>query len=130
MTNEEYVEKAARTDLPGYAVVAHRLQNEEVCKLLHAVIGLVTEAGEAADMMKKHIFYGKPIDKVNLAEEVGDLLWYAAIVCRLTGLSVEQLMEMNINKLAKRFPEKFTEELAENRDLAAERATLESGYAE
>jgi NTP pyrophosphatase (non-canonical NTP hydrolase) len=129
MNNEQYVEKSARTDLPSYAVVAHRLQNEDTCKLLHAGIGLSTEANEVLDMLKKHIYYGKPIDKVNLAEECGDILWYVSIVCRVSGLSIEQLMEMNINKLAKRFPEKFTEELADNRDLAVERTTLESSYA-
>lgn len=127
MNNEQYVELSARTDLPDYSVVAHRLQNDQTCRLLHAVIGLGTEAGEAQDMLKKHIFYGKPIDTANLAEEVGDMLWYAAIICRVTGLSIERMMETNIKKLSARFPEKFTEEHAEHRDLATERAILEDG---
>ena len=129
MQPSQYVnELSKRTDLPSYAIVAHRLQTEETCKLLHAVIGLATEAAEAQDMLKKHIFYGKPIDKVNLAEECGDILWYVAIVCRATGISFEQLMEGNIEKLSKRFPEKFTEEHADNRNLSVERTILEKHY--
>lgn len=47
--------------------------------LYHSIEGVFTEMGEIIDIFKKHSRYGKPIDVVNLKEEVGDLLWYVAI---------------------------------------------------
>jgi NTP pyrophosphatase (non-canonical NTP hydrolase) len=94
-------------------------------RLLHAGIGMATEAAEFIDPIKKFLFYNKPIDKTNLKEEIGDLLWYVAIACSALGTTVEEEMERNITKLAKRYPEKFTSEAAINRDLEAERKVLE-----
>lgn len=93
--------------------------------LLHCAIGASTEAGELLDAFKKHIFYGKPLDTVNVGEEIADMMWYLTNLCRLTGLDMEVLMQNNIDKLRKRFPEKFTQEGALNRDLDAERKELE-----
>ena len=90
-------------------------------------MGLVTEAGEFQDMLKKHVFYGKPLDEVNLKEEIGDLLWYCAIALEALDTDFEAVMETNINKLKARYPEKFTEDKAENRDLVKEREILENG---
>ena len=93
--------------------------------LLHCAIGASTEAGELLDAFKKHIFYGKPLDVVNVGEEIADMLWYLTNLARLTDLDVENLLQNNIDKLRKRFPEKFTQEGALNRDLEAERKELE-----
>jgi uncharacterized protein YabN with tetrapyrrole methylase and pyrophosphatase domain len=60
-----------------------------------------------------------------VAEEVGDTLWYLAIVCRHLGMSFEQIMQQNIEKLRARFPDKFNQDDALNRDLNKERQTLE-----
>jgi NTP pyrophosphatase (non-canonical NTP hydrolase) len=51
----------------------------------HAAMGLVTETAEFLDAFKKHIFYGKPLDKVHLLEEIGDMMWYVAILCATKG---------------------------------------------
>lgn len=51
--------------------------------LLHCATGLVTESAELVDAIKKHVFYGKPLDVVNIKEEIGDLLWYIAIPVRM-----------------------------------------------
>lgn len=51
--------------------------------LLHCATGLVTESAELVDAIKKHVFYGKPLDVVNIKEELGDLLWYVAIPVRI-----------------------------------------------
>lgn len=98
------------------------------CRLLHAAIGLCTEAGEFIDPIKKNMFYEKILDEVNLKEEIGDLLWYIAIACDALETTIEDEMERNIRKLIKRFPEKFTEEAAINRDLFAEREILEKDF--
>jgi NTP pyrophosphatase (non-canonical NTP hydrolase) len=116
MTNKEYQEKTARTlaDLPSV------FDNE-----LHMALGMVTEAGEFADVYKKSLAYNKPIDYVNLKEELGDLLWYIANFCNLQGWNMSDVMETNIKKLELRFPEKFTQDKAINRDIKAERILLE-----
>lgn len=144
--------------------------------LLHASLGLITELGELTDIYKRNIFYGKEIDLVNVKEELGDIMWYLAIIYRefnyspsgvryitnqgaveliqdmlLTAINLnrldkkvcnhlkdqiinfgklhnftfEEILETNINKLKKRFPNKFTEYHALNRDLEAEREVLE-----
>jgi len=77
------------------------------------------------DAMKKHLIYGAELDIVNVSEEVGDMMWYIAIVCRKANLSLGTILQQNIDKLRARFPEKFTEQNAMNRDLGLERSTLE-----
>jgi len=94
--------------------------------ILHAAMGLCTEAGEAMDSVKKFLIYDKDFDEVNFQEELGDVLWYVGMICERMGWSMEQVMEANIKKLQVRFPEKYTGELVINRDLPAERASLES----
>lgn len=100
--------------------------DETSVRLLHAAMGMVTESGEFLDALKKHIFYGKPLDEVNLCEEIGDQLWYIAIALDALGSSFEMEMERVVKKLQTRYPERFTDEAAINRNLDAERSTLES----
>jgi len=92
---------------------------------LHMAMGLVTEAGEFLDVYKKMHAYEKKIDYVNLKEELGDILWYVANFCNVNKWTMEEVMETNINKLKVRFPEKFTQENAINRNLEEERKVLE-----
>jgi NTP pyrophosphatase (non-canonical NTP hydrolase) len=80
-------------------------------------MGLVTEAGELADMLKKHIFYGRNIDKVNAQEEIGDTCWYVGVAIDVLKTTMNDIMTKNIEKLRKRYPEKFTEEKANNRNI-------------
>lgn len=95
--------------------------------VLHAVVGISTEAGELLDVAKKAMFYGKPVDYVNLDEEMGDVLWYIAIYANQRGTTIEKLAEVNNAKLKARFPNKFTAFHANNRDLFIERGILENG---
>jgi NTP pyrophosphatase (non-canonical NTP hydrolase) len=135
MDNKTYQKSALRTNGPDYEGAAGRvtggIDNRDwgtvEMDLLHASMGLVTEAGEFQDMLKKHVFYGKPLDKVNLKEEIGDLLWYCAIALEALGTDFQAVMQTNIDKLKARYPEKFTEEKAENRNLVREREILENG---
>ena len=94
-------------------------------RLLHACMGMQTETAEFTDALKKSIFYGKTLDVVNLKEELGDLLWYVSIAMDELGTSYEAEMQRVINKLKLRYPEKFTEHDAVNRNLDAERKLLE-----
>lgn len=125
MRSEDYQKDATITDLMDYYPVQERLQNIHTIRLLHAAMGLCTESGEFMDMMKKHILYGKPIDNVNLKEELGDLEWYVALAIDELKTSFGYIFETNIAKLRARYPNKFTEHDAMNRDLDKERSILE-----
>ena len=110
----DYIRDALRTESTVFKI------EKGDDRLLHAGIGIATEAGEFLDAIKKHVYYGKTLDKVNLREELGDLLWYIAIAADELKTTFEELQATNIAKLRARYPEKFTEELAENRDLEKE----------
>ena len=125
MTDAEYLNSSEATDVPDYSVIAERLKDENTLKILHACIGLATESGELLDAMKKHLFYGKPLDFVNLREEAGDELWYLAVLLRAIRTDFETTMDINISKLRARYPNKFEEHAALNRDLVKERGILE-----
>lgn len=125
MKNKEYKKAALRTESCDFVAIKQRVSSERNIRLLHAGIGLATESGEFLDALKKTIFYGKELDETNLKEEVGDLLWYCAIALDALGGDFESTMATNIAKLKARFPDKFTEELAENRNLDKEREILE-----
>jgi NTP pyrophosphatase (non-canonical NTP hydrolase) len=88
-------------------------------------VGINSEAGELADALKRSVFYGKPLDKANVGEELGDLLWYVVEAAHAVGMTLSEVMEKNVAKLKVRYPTEFTETAALNRDLDAERMTLE-----
>ena len=101
-----------------------------VFHLLHAVLGIVSEAGELADQLKRHVMYQQPLDRTNVLEEIGDIEWYLALGARHMNSSLEKVREANIAKLQKRFPEKFTIERAVFRDTDAERQILDGHFDE
>lgn len=95
-------------------------------RLFHALIGILTESTELAEALEKIIVTGSA-DDVNILEEFGDIAWYEAIgIDELDG-DFETILNTNIEKLRKRFPEKFTSEHAIDRDIEVERKTLEDG---
>jgi NTP pyrophosphatase (non-canonical NTP hydrolase) len=77
----------------------------------NAVLGLVGEAGEIADKLKKHLFHGAsdkhPFGASEVLDEGGDVLWYITLLCEWAGVTIEQCMEYNIAKLTQRYPNKF-----------------------
>lgn len=108
--------------------LAHIHPDPETARIiLHAAIGLYTEASELLEAVYKCMKDGAPLDRVNLTEESGDSKWYLAIMAYALGNAWHEDEVININKLRNRFPDKFTEHRANTRDLDAERAVLESG---
>lgn len=103
----EYQAFAMRTLSADYPSICARMIAGKIPDLLHASEGITTESGEFTDVLKKHIFYGKPLDVENMREEIGDLLWYIAIAAEALETSLSQLMTDNIRKLAKRYPGQF-----------------------
>ena len=94
--------------------------NESNEDLLHAALGASTEAGELLDQVKKHLFYGKKLDVVNLQEEIGDICWYLNLLCNYLGTTLEEQMENNAEKLRIRYPEGFKQEKALERNVENE----------
>jgi len=125
MNSSTYIENAKKTESVNYETIAGRLQDKSMIRILHSALGLSTEAGELLDAIKKHVYYGKELDKINLFEEVGDLFWYLAILADELGFSFEDAMKKNNEKLAARYGEKFTSTRAIKRDLDVERSILE-----
>jgi hypothetical protein len=107
-----------------YAVMA-RFKDPRTVRLLHAAMGMVTESAEFLDMLKRHIFYGVPVDRTNAIEEIGDATWYQRIGCDALEISFLEMMQRNAAKLRSRYPEKFSEERAVNRSLEEELKALE-----
>lgn len=94
-------------------------------RLVHAALGLQTESAEFSDMLKRSLFYGTRVDRINALEEMGDILWYMAIVLSHFDSTFEEVMEANICKLQFRYPEKFDTISATVRQLHNERQILQ-----
>jgi NTP pyrophosphatase (non-canonical NTP hydrolase) len=125
MTPKEYIENVLKTENVNHKAITLQLMPPETQRLLHGAMGVVTEAGELMDSLKKQIFYGAEPDKVNIKEEIGDLFWYIGILCDTLGMTFEEVFETNVAKLKARYGEKFNETDALNRDLGKEREILE-----
>lgn len=95
--------------------------------VIHMTLGMITELGELADNFKKYIAYGKEIDWINVKEELGDIFWYFIGMCNVLGFTLEDIMDTNKRKLAKRYKNGFTPKEALNRNTDLERKELENG---
>ena len=84
--------------------------------LINGVMGLCGESGEAIDIVKKHLTQGHELDKEKLAKELGDVAWYLAETATAIGYDLEDIFQMNIDKLKKRYPEGFSVEKSVNRN--------------
>ena len=95
MNMNDYQQKALRTANPGH-------KNE----LFHLVLGLVGESGEIAEKMKKlirdHDSDESKIDLDDIKKELGDVLWYAAVLASYLGISLEEVAQANVDKRASR----------------------------
>lgn len=120
-----YVKDAITTESIDFLGISERLHSIRTIRLLHATMGLATEAGEALDVLKKHIFYNRVLDVPNLQEELGDIFWYAAILADACDFTFEDTMEKNVAKLKARYPRRFSERDAAIRDLELERRIIE-----
>ena len=90
--------------------------DENKANMLHATIGISTEAGELLDAIKKHVIYGKPLDMVNITEELGDLEFYMEALRQILNINRQFTLEYNSNKLLARYPGyKYTDKAAQER---------------
>lgn len=78
--------------------------------LINGVMGLCGEAGEAIDIVKKHLHQGHELDRERLAGELGDVAWYLAETAYALDIPLEQILRSNLEKLKNRYPEGFDRE--------------------
>lgn len=118
MDIETYSKLALRTAPEGYT---HR------DNVIHAALGIGGEAGEILDHVKKAAFNDRALDHEHLVAEVGDLMWYLNLLVLSLGPTWGHVLAVNIAKLETRYKGgKFDADLSLNRDLAAEKAAMES----
>ena len=98
MTVNEYQKLAMTTLNPA-------LSKKDV--LINGVMGLCGESGEAIDIVKKHLAQGHPLDREKLIKELGDIAWYLAETATALDVSLEEVLQGNIEKLRRRYPEGF-----------------------
>lgn len=70
---------------------------------LHAAVGISGEAGELLDAIKKNWVYNKPLDHENVKEELGDLMFYITALMMLEGLTMQEVLQSNADKLSERY---------------------------
>lgn len=125
----------AKSDLPTDHVDANTYQEAAMTtkkelgfqmNLFHAALGLSDEAGEFASAIKAALVYGKPLDKVNLVEELGDLLWFVSLAADTLEVPLAVVMEANIAKLQVRYSEGYADAKAQNRVKELEREAIEN----
>ena len=94
-------------------------QDFDTHRLLTAAVGMCAESGEFTEVIKKIIFQGKPVDDANmfhLKRELGDIMWYVMQACMGLGVSLDEVIEMNVEKLSSRYPSgTFDVHFSENR---------------
>ena len=84
--------------------------------LINGVMGLCGESGEAIDIVKKHLAQGHPLDRDKLVKELGDIAWYLAETATALDVTLEEVLQGNIEKLRRRYPEGFDTNHSLNRE--------------
>ena len=109
----EFVKEVTSDPSLDYAAFLSRTNKLEleddtnVTQLLTAALGLSAEAGEFTEVVKKIVFQGKPVTEENLfhlKRELGDVMWYVAQACMGLNVSLDEIIEMNVDKLKSRYP--------------------------
>lgn len=99
MTPNQYQERAARTINKSNNILEQRQ---------HALFGMASEVGEIHGIFQKH-YQGHSINYTELKQEIGDLLWFVAEFCTASGWDMEYIMQMNLDKIERRYPDGFEE---------------------
>ena len=91
----------------------HREDQQQV--LTYAALGLTGESGEVAEIIKKAFYHGHALEVERLSKELGDVLWYLAVMASSLGLSLDKIASENIEKLRERYPAGISEERSRHR---------------
>ena len=121
---EEFVSAVTSDCSTNFVDFADRIgeldrEGANIERLLTAGVGINAEGGEFLEIIKKMVFQGKPWNRDNrehLIIELGDIMWYVAQATMALGISMEDVLDTNVKKLAKRYPEgTFDSYFSENR---------------
>lgn len=120
----------AFTDLPPH-IAGLDLNDSLNKRLLHVVFGTSSESSEIANELRLAWEEKRPVDRVNMSEEIGDHLWYLAVGADELNVPLSVIFEQNITKLNDKKTGRYQEgafsiDGAINRNLEAERANLTS----
>lgn len=102
-------------DLNEYQKLASKTANLNEDSLTNFALGIAGEAGEVADLVKKTVYHGHPMNYENLIKELGDVLWYVSQLAAWAGVDLKEVAIQNIDKLMKRYPNGFTQEASKYR---------------
>lgn len=104
-------------DLNEYQKLAQRTSNARTRsdKIENGLLGLFGEGGECADIFKKYMFQGHEFDREHMLKEAGDCMWYVAELVSGLGSTLEEVAQMNIDKLKARYPDGFDSDKSRNR---------------
>lgn len=100
MTALEYQENCGRTMPEDGSATVH-------LRMMHAIAGIASEAGEIASELQHALQEERDLNLDTMREELGDLLWFSAEMCVAMGTTLNDIMQQNIEKLKKRYPEGF-----------------------
>ena len=95
-------------------------------RYLHAVLGVISEGEEMITPVQAGIKSPASVNTLNANEEFGDTQWYVGVRTDALGFKLSAVMRANVGKLAARFPDKFSEDKANNRDLDKEVAVMQA----
>lgn len=119
MTGNEYQKYATRTNdgnsTNRLTVASISSDVQDFGGILNGCLGLSGEVGEFNDMVKKWIFHQKEIDVEHAKKELGDVMWYIALICQSAGWELDEILEINVNKLKARYPDGFDIQKSNNR---------------
>ena len=121
---EEFVSAVTSDCSTNFVDFADRIgeldrEGANIERLLTSGVGINAEGGEFLEIIKKMVFQGKPWNEDNrehLIIELGDIMWYVAQATQSLGISMEEVLDTNIKKLSKRYPDgTFDSYFSENR---------------
>lgn len=90
-------------------------ESVDIGGIFNACLGLSGEVGEFNDMIKKWVFHEKDLDMEHAKKEAGDILWYISMLCESFGWNMNEIMQMNVDKLIARYPDGFDIDRANHR---------------
>ena len=108
MKANEYQDAALRTANLG--------EGNHLSRFSNWGMGLAGESGEVVDELKKVVHHKHKLDPNKIAKELGDVLWYAAVLAKDLGYNLDEIMQMNIDKLKERYPDGFSKERSRDRE--------------
>ena len=130
MTGNEYQKSAMRTNdgqatlrlynaVHAFSMCDVSLSKIDIGGIFNAALGLSGEVGELNDMIKKWIYHEKDLDLEHAKKELGDVMWYVAMMCHSFGWELDEILQMNVDKLKARYPEGFDVELAKGLEIGS-----------